>query len=226
MVSELNEILKSVRDAHATLPNYKSNKSRYDPLTEDDKSSMSESAVEKYEEKAKQGILFGDGDLTSLYSKLVSAVSPGGAAGSALAKMGITTAYSQGVTSLQVDEDALRDALSRDPDGVRDAFTSTSGSGGLMVNVSKVLSDYAATTGATKGILVQKSGSVYSPLSLMKNSMQEQIDDYDDQITRWQDKLSDQVEYYTRMFTRLEQLTSVMNSQSSMIASMMGGMGG
>lgn len=223
MVNELNEILKSVRDAYSTLPNYKSNKSRYEPLTEDDKSNMTESAVEKYEEKAKQGILFGDGDLTSLYSKLLSAIAPGGAAGNALSKMGITTTYSQGVTTLQVDEDALRDALSRDPDGVRDAFTSTSGSGGLMVNVSKVLSDYASTTGATKGILVQKAGSAYSPLSLLNNSLQDQIDEYDAQISRWQDKLSDQVDYYTRMFTRLEQLTSTMNSQSSMISSMLGG---
>ena len=223
MVEELNEILKSVRSAHATLPNYKSNNSRYEPLTDGDKSGMTDSAIEKYEEKAKQGILFGDSDLTSLYSKLLSAISPSGAAGSALSAMGITTTYSDGVTTLQVDEGALRDALTSDPDGVRDAFTSTTGNGGLMVNVSKVISDYASTTGATKGILVQKAGSVYSPLSLLKNNMQGQIDEYDDQITRWQDKLSDQVDYYTRMFTRLEQLTSTMNSQSSMISSMLGG---
>ncbi len=223
MVDELNEILKSVRDAHATLPNYKSDKSRYEPLTDDDKSGMTDSAIEKYEEKAKQGILFGDSDLTSLYSKLLSAISPSGAAGSALSAMGISTTYSDGVTTLQVDEDALRDALASNPDGVRDAFTSTTGSGGLMVNVSKVISDYASTTGATKGILVQKAGSVYSPLSLLSNNIQDQIDEYDDQITRWQDKLSDQVDYYTRMFTRLEQLTSTMNSQSSMISSMLGG---
>ncbi|WP_312281147.1 flagellar filament capping protein FliD [Oscillibacter sp.] len=224
MVDELNEILKSVRDAHATLPNYKSDKkTRYEPLTDDDKSGMTDSAIEKYEEKAKQGILFGDSDLTSLYSKLLTAISPSGAAGSALSAMGISTTYSDGVTTLQIDEDALRDALTNDPDGVRDAFTSTTGSGGLMVTVSKVISDYASTTGATKGILVQKAGSVYSPLSVLSNNIQDQIEEYDDQVTRWQDKLSDQVDYYTRMFTRLEQLTSSMNSQSSMITSMLGG---
>ncbi|WP_312634307.1 flagellar filament capping protein FliD [Oscillibacter sp.] len=223
MVDELNEILKSVHDAYSSLPNYKSDKSRYEPLTDDDKSEMTDSAIEKYEEKAKQGILFGDSDLTSLYSKLISAISPGGSSSSTLSKMGISTTYSDGVTSLQIDEDALRDALSSDPDSVRDAFTSTTGSGGLMVTVSKVISDYASTTGATKGILVQKAGSVYSPLSLLSNNIQDQIDEYDDQVTRWQDKLSDQVDYYTRMFTRLETLTSSMNSQSSMISSMMGG---
>jgi len=222
MVSDLNDILKSVHDAYSTVPNYKSDKSRYEPLTDDDKADMSDSEIEAYEEKAKQGILFGDSDLSSLYSKLISAISPGGSSSGALSKIGISTTYSDGVTSVKVDEDALRDALSNDPDSVRDAFTSTTGSGGLMVNVSKVVSSYASTTGSTKGILVQKAGSIYSPLSLLSNSLQDQIDDYDDQITKWQDKLSDKVDYYTEMYTRLETLTSTMNSQSSMISGMLG----
>ena len=137
--------------------------------------------------------------------------------------MGITTNYSEGITSLAVDENALRDALSSNPDSVRDAFTSTSGTGGLMVNVSKVVSDYASTTGATKGILIQKAGSSYSSLSLLNNTMQDEVDNYDKQISKWQSKLSDKVDYYTKMFTRLETLTSQMNSQSSMISGMMGG---
>lgn len=222
MVKDLNDILKSVHDAYSTTPNYKSDKTRYEPLTDDDKADMSDSEIENYEEKAKQGILFNDSDLSSLYSKLLSAISPGGSATGALSKIGISTSYSDGVTSVTVDEDALRDALGNDPDSVRDAFTSTTGSGGLMVNVSKVVSSYASTTGSTKGILVQKAGSIYSPLSLLSNTLQDQIDDYDDDITKWQDKLSDKVDYYTQMFTRLETLTSSMNSQSSLISSMMG----
>ncbi|MPM54135.1 hypothetical protein SDC9_100908 [bioreactor metagenome] len=222
MVKDLNDILKSVHDAYSTTPNYKTDKSRYEPLTDDDKEGMSDSEIEKYEEKAKQGILFNDSDLSSLYSKLISAITPGGSATGALSKIGISTSYSDGVTSVKVDEDALRDALSNDPDSVRDAFTSTTGSSGLMVNVSKVVSSYAATTGSTKGILVQKAGSIYSPLSLLSNSLQDQIDNYDDDITKWQDKLSDKVDYYTKMFTRLETLTNSMNSQSSLISGMMG----
>ena len=223
MVKDLNEMLKSVHDAYSTLPNYKSNNTRYDPLTDDDKADMSDSAIESYEEKAKQGILFGDSDLSSLYSKLLSAISPGGASSTKLSAMGITTSYSEGITSLSIDEDALRTALGNDPDSVRDAFTGTTGTNGLMVNVSKVVSDYAATTGSTKGILVQKAGSVYSSMSLLSNEWQDKIDDYDDQISTWQDKLSDKIDYYTEMFTRLETLTSEMNSQSSMLSSMMGG---
>lgn len=222
MVKDFNDILKNVHDSYSTLPNYKSDNSRYEPLSDSDKDDMSDSAIEKYEEKAKQGILFGDSDLSSLYSKLVSAISPGGTASTTLSKMGITTSYSDGVTSVTVDEEALRSALSNDPDSVRDAFVSTTGVGGLMTNVSKVVSDYAATTGATKGILVEKAGSTYSALSLLNNTLQDQIDNYDEQISKWQDKLSDKIDYYTKMFTRLETLTNQMNSQSSMLSGLMG----
>ena len=222
MVKDFNDILKNVHDSYSTLPNYKSDNSRYEPLSDSDKDDMSDSAIEKYEEKAKQGILFGDSDLSSLYSKLVSAISPGGTASATLSKMGITTSYSDGVTSVTVDEEALRSALSNDPDSVRDAFVSTTGVGGLMTNVSKVVSDYAATTGATKGILVEKAGSTYSALSLLNNTLQDQIDNYDEQISKWQDKLSDKIDYYTKMFTRLETLTNQMNSQSSMLSGLMG----
>lgn len=222
MVKDLNDILKNVHDSYSTLPNYKSDNSRYEPLSDSDKDDMSDSAIEKYEEKAKQGILFGDSDLSSLYSKLVSAISPGGTASATLSKLGITTSYSDGVTSVTVDEEALRSALSNDPDSVRDAFVSTTGVGGLMTNVSKVVSDYAATSGATKGILVEKAGSTYSALSLLNNTLQDQIDNYDEQISKWQDKLSDKIDYYTQMFTRLETLTNQMNSQSSMLSGLMG----
>jgi len=222
MVDDLNAIMESVHDAYSTQPLTKSDGSSYDPLTDDDESDMSDSAIEKYEEKAKTGLLFGDSDLSSLYSKLLSAVQSSGTAGAALRNMGITTSYSDGLTVLSVDEDALRDALETDPDSVRDAFTSTTGTGGLMTNLKSVMDTYASTTGATKGVLIQKAGSTYSSLSLLSNDLQDQVDDLDDQIDKWQDKLSDKIDYYTSLFTKLETLTSEMNSQSSMLSSMLG----
>lgn len=222
MVDDLNAIMKSVHDAYSTQPLTKSDGSSYDPLTEDDQADMSDSAIEKYEEKAKTGLLFGDSDLSSLYSGLLSAVRSSGTAGAALRSMGITTSYSDGLTVLSVDEDALRDALESDPNSVRDAFTSTTGVGGLMTNLKSTIDAYASTTGAAKGILIQKAGSTYSSISLLNNSLQDQVDNLDDQISKWQDKLSDKIDYYTGMFTRLEELTSQLNSQSSMLSGMLG----
>ncbi len=222
MVDDLNAIMESVHDAYSTQPLTKSDGSSYDPLTDDDESDMTDSAIEAYEEKAKTGLLFGDSDLSSLYSKLLSAVQSSGTAGSTLRSMGITTSYSDGLTVLSVDEDALRDTLETDPDSVRDAFTSTTGTGGLMTNIKSIMDSYASTTGATKGILIQKAGSTYSSLSLLDNSLQDQVDDLDDQIDKWQDKLSDKIDYYTSLFTKLEELTSQMNSQSSLLSGMLG----
>ena len=105
-------------------------------------------------------------------------------------------------------------------------FTKTSESGGtsgIMEGMKTQLDRYGATTGAVKGILVQQAGTPLSSLSLLDNQWQKEIDNLGDQITKWQDKLSDRVDYYTSMFSRLEVLINQMNSQSSTLAGLMGG---
>ena len=82
---------------------------------------------------------------------------------------------------------------------------------------------YARTTGATKGILVQKAGTPLSSLSLLNNTWQKEIDRVNEDIARWQDKLATQVDHYTKQFTRLETLINQMNSQSGALAGLMGG---
>ena len=62
-----------------------------------------------------------------------------------------------------------------------------------------------------------------SSLSLMNNQWQTEIDNYNTQIEKWQDKLTSQVERYTSQFSRLELLIQQMNSQSATLAGMMGG---
>lgn len=226
MVEDYNAMAKEIRDAYSTLPAQKSDKSKYEPLTESDKEDMTETAIKNYEEKAKQGLLFGDSDLSSLYGKLLSAIAPSGSDGAALRAMGLSTDYSEGLTTLSLDETALREALENNPDSVTEAFTKVAGAGsstdGLMSKLKAQLDTYASTSG-TKGILINKAGSKYSPVSLLDNSLKDQMDEYDTQIEKWQDKLSDKVDYYTRQFSRLEQLIMQMNSQSSSIMSMMGG---
>ena len=216
MVEDLNKILKSVHDAYSTQPLKKSNNDRYQPLTEDDEADMTESAIEKYNEKAKTGLLFGDSDLSSLYSKLLASVDT-----TKLSKLGITMSYSNGQSTLEVDEDALRTALENNPDAVKNAFTDASS--GLMTRVKSTLDMYANTSSGSPGILVSKAGSAYASTSLLNNTLQEQLNDLDDEIEKWQNKLSDKVDYYTRMFSQLEQLTAQMNNQSSMLAGLMGG---
>ena len=227
MVTDYNAIMEEVKKAYTDMPLRKTNGDRYEPLTDEDRADMSEGAIKEYEEQAKTGILFMDSDISSLYNALRSAITPSGSDGSFLRSIGISTSYSDGLTTLTLDEDALRQALETNPDQVRDAFTKSEEGGaatdGLMASIQKVTDRYAATTGATKGILIEKAGSQYSPTSALNNTMLSKIQDVDDEIERWQGKLSDQVDFYTNKFTQLEMLINQMNSQSSALAGLMGG---
>ena len=225
MIEDYNAMIGEVRTAYSTLPAQKTDGSSYEPLSEDDTSGWSQSAIERYEEKAKQGILFADRDLSALYNKLQNVFSPSGQDGSILRGMGINSSYDigTGAMTITLDEDKLRSMLDSDPDMVAEAFTKTTGNGGVMQNLKTTLDNYAKTSGEPKGILIQKAGSPLSPLSLMNNTWQKQIDNYNKQIEKWQDKLSSQVDRYTQQFSRLEQLVQQMNSQSSALAGLMGG---
>ena len=228
MVEDYNAMVTEIKNAYSTMPQQKSNGNYYEPLTEEDKADMSESSIKAYEEKAKQGLLFADRDLSALYSQLTSAISMSGKDGADLKAIGITSNYSNGLTTLSLNEEKLRSALETDPDKVRDVFSKSMASGsssnGLMQALKSPLDMYSKTQG-TKGILVQKAGSTLAPSTLYKNTLQNKLDDIDTQIEKWQDKMADQVDRYTSKFTALEKLISQMNSQSSALASFLGSNG-
>lgn len=225
MIKDYNTMATEIKNAYSTLPSTKSNGSRYEPLTDEDIADMSETAVEAYEKKAKQGILFGDNDLSALYSKLLNAISPAGQDGANLKAIGITTSYSDGITTLSLDEETLRSVLGSDPEKVKDTFTKSVANGassnGLMQSVKNVVDTYAKTTGE-KGILINLAGSVRAPTTISQNRIQDDLDEIDAQIEKWQDKLEDRIDYYTSQFTQLEQLISEMNAQSMQLMSFMG----
>ena len=128
-VNDYNEMVTQIKNAYSTMPLQRSNKLFYEPLTDDDKEGMTDSAIEDWEEKAKTGILFGDRDLSSLYSRLTSAVSMYGQDGADLKAAGITVNYSNGLSTLSFDEKILRDTLDSDPDRVKDIFSKSTDNG-------------------------------------------------------------------------------------------------
>ena len=223
MVTDYNAMVTEVKKAYSDMPLQKSDGSKYEPLTAEDEADMTESEIKAYEEKAKTGILFMDRELSSLYSALRGAV-VGDGDPAYLREIGISTSYEEGLTTISLDENKLRQALETDLDGVRDAFTKSGENGnGLMASIQEVTDRYASTTGATKGILIEKAGSKYSAASALDNTMQDKLEDLDEQIARWQDKMSNKVDYYTNKFTQLEVLINQMNSQSSALAGLTGG---
>ncbi|MCI9578685.1 MAG: flagellar filament capping protein FliD [Oscillibacter sp.] len=226
MVEDYNAMAKEIKDAYSTLPAQQSNGAYYEPLTSEEEADASESFIKNWNEKAKQGVLFGDRDLASLYQRMTSAISMTGEHGAALREAGITVNYSNGLSTLEFDEDKFRAALNDDPDKVRDAFTASVDSGaksdGLMQALKQPLEIYGKTEGG-KGVLVEKAGSPLAPSTMYNNTIQKELNRIDEQIERWQDKMNDQVDYYTNQFSRLEQLILQMNSQSSYFSQLMGG---
>ena len=233
MVVDFNTMLSEIRSQYATLPYRKSSNgafSNYEPLSDEDKVTMSESAIQNYEAKAKQGLLFNDSNLSGLYSKLLGIFTDGTKNQQQLSNMGLSITYSSvdGSAQLMLDENKLRSALDSDPDAVADVFTRATATAdgqpmGIMQQLKTHLDRYGALTGSNKGILVEQAGTPLSSLSLMNNAWQTQIDNLGTQIEKWQDKLAAQVDKYTSMFSKLEVLINQMNSQSSTLAGLLGG---
>ena len=227
MITDYNDMMGEIRKAYATLPYQTSSGAfkDYEPLSDEDKATMSESAIKAYEEKAKQGILFGDSNLSNLYGQLRNAFDASSAFGKQLHQMGISVSYNgnDGSSYLTLDENKLRERLESDPDSVMEVFTGSGSQEGVMQGLKTQLDRYSGTIGSTKGILVEQAGSPLSSASLLSNTWQKQIDSIGTEIEKWQDKLSDRVDYYTSMFSRLEVLINQMNSQSSTLAGLMGG---
>lgn len=229
MVEDYNKMANEIKDAYTTKPLTNSSGKRYKPLTEEDTKDMSDEAVKRYEEKAKKGLLFADSNLSSMYSELRYAISDRDMDGDKqldLEAIGITTAYANGKTTLVLDEDKLRAAVETDLGKVKDVLTrepvDEKDTGGLMYGLQTTLDKYARTTGDKKGVLIELAGSEKAPASISNNTYKGKMDRLQEQIDRWQNKLADKVDYYTRQFTALEKLISEMNSQSSALYGMMG----
>ncbi len=227
MATDYNEIMEAVKSAYADAPLEQSSGSEYQPLTAADKEDMTESEIAAYEEKAKTGILFMDSDLSQLYTEMRNAMESVGTSTGDLAEIGITTTYLDGLTTMNVNEEKLREALEEDPSKVEEVFTNNTDYGstynGLMANLDPVLERFAKTSGEPKGILVSRAGSIHSPTTAINNLMLKEISEIEEEIETWQDKMFDKVDYYTAQFTRLEVLINEMNSQSSAFSGMMGG---
>ncbi len=226
-IKEFNELATQVRSEYSTQPLKDANKRRYEPLTDADKEDLSESQIKAYEEKAKTGLLFGDTDLSGLHNALRSGITPSGAVRGAMTEIGLTTKYENGVTTLSLDEDKFRAALEKNPDEVHKVFTASKENGdsydGLMARAKSTINTYASTSIGSYGVLVNKAGTKSKSLTLMNNTLQKKYNSLEEQIERWQTKMSDKVDYYTRQFTQLEKLMNEMNSQSSALAGLMGG---
>ncbi|MBR1729855.1 MAG: flagellar filament capping protein FliD [Selenomonadaceae bacterium] len=118
-VEDYNKILSSLYEKYDE-KQYKD----YKPLTESQKEQMKDEQIEKWEEKAKSGILYHDETISKIIYSMREAISTpvdgiNGKYNSAYS-LGIKTTGTKG--QLTLDEDKLKQALTDDPDSVYNVF--------------------------------------------------------------------------------------------------------
>ena len=223
MIKDYNDMIELVNKEVSTKPNRS-----YEPLTDEQKADMTEDQIKIWEDKAKEGMLFNDSDLRGLSDSMRFIFESGSADKAALESFGISTSTDYGDNGkLVLDETKFRAALESNSADLQKLFTrsadeATGDKGGVMARLSEITDKYAGTTGATKGILIEKAGSVYAPTSILNNSLQKSMDSLDTVIDRFKDQLNTETDRYIKQFTNLETLISQMNSQSSWLSQSLG----
>ncbi|NLO40850.1 MAG: flagellar filament capping protein FliD, partial [Ruminiclostridium sp.] len=213
----------------------------YQPLTDEEKEALSEKEIEKWEEKAKAGLLKNDSILQRIQSDMrMALISSVEGVGISLSSIGITSKSWQDNGKLTIDEDKLKQAIREKPDEVKNLFiqksedvpsysrdltaqerSTRSKQQGLLNRISDILEDnisiYRNKYGR-KGILLEKAG-MEGDASEYNSSIAKDIDDYNDRIKEMLDKLLKKEENYYREFSRLETYMNQMNSQMNWLMS-------
>lgn len=222
MINDYNDIVKLVNSEVSTKPN-----SKYAPLTDDQKTDMSESEIELWEKSAKTGLLFADPTLRSLATDLRFVFSFSVPGQGQISDLGITsaTAYKDN-GQIVLDEAKLKKAIEEDPDRVMKMFLTpksteagaTNNDAGIVDRMKAVMDKYVATIGENKGTFIKMVGVENSYLET-QSSYYTKMKEIDIAVTNLKrTQVLEETRYYNQ-FTALEKYISQMNSQSSWLSS-------
>lgn len=230
-VEDYNKIIEEVYGQLDQKPN-----SDYYALTDDDIEDMdlSEKQQEKWEEKAKEGLLYNDSTVSTVMQKmrsvLYSTVKTADGQTFSLFSMGITTSDDWGDHGkLELDETKLEAAFEQYADQIADLFAGTTVDEngntvktGIMHKLDNVLTGAVKTTGARKdkGTLVQLAGTK-TGTSATDNSIYDQLKSISTLISSLETRYEKQQDRYWKQFSNLETMMGSLNSQTSYIQQLM-----
>lgn len=209
LVESYNSILDSFNKKVKEAPNRD-----YPPLTEEQREALTEDEAEKWDEKAKQGLLYNDSILretltafrTSTYTPVAGI--PNGQI-QLLSQLGIKTGYMSTSGKLEIDEDQLKEAISNNPDEVAKLFTADDGIATRMYKqVNKAIDN-----------LNKKAGRPETAANIDSSIVGKSIVELQTQMSTFEDKLTTIEDRYWRQFTAMETALNKMNEQSSTLAS-------
>ncbi|WP_298470776.1 flagellar hook-associated protein 2 [uncultured Psychrobacillus sp.] len=190
----------------------------YSPLTASQKEDMKEKEIELWEEKAKSGTLKNDSTISSMLQSMRSVLNGAieGTSGTIrLSDIGITTSKDYSTNGkLEINETKLREAINSDPNKVYEVFAksgSTTEESGLATQVRAIITDSRKNLTDKAGI----TGATNNTFSIGRA-----LDNFNQQISRLQNRLTMVEDRYWKQFTAMENAINRANSQSASIAGM------
>ena len=203
----------------------------YDALTEEERSKLSDTQIEKWEEKAKQGLLRRDSTLQTLLSGMRTTLNQGvqvtmedgSTKTMTLASLGIVTGDYTENGKLHILGDEDDDQYSSETNTLKNLLESGSDIVGQVIggstNISGVgtqMYDYLRKS-MTRIEGVRSTQTFYNDKTL-----DSEIDDYDDDIDKWDEKLQNLEDKYYDQFSKMESAMAKLQSQQSYLSSLFG----
>lgn len=214
-VKEYNKLVTEMAEAY-----YATSARGYEPLTTEEKESMTDDQIKLWEDKIKGSLLRRDDTLGSLMTAMRAALQTSvdiNGKQYSLASFGITTGtdykergllhiYGDTEDSVYADrDDKLKKALNEDPDLVMNVFTN------IVDKLHSTMQDKMKATSLSSAL------TFYNDKQL-KNT----IEDYKEDITAWTKKLKEMENKYYKQFSAMETALSKLNSQTNSLSGLLG----
>jgi flagellar hook-associated protein 2 len=177
------------------------------PLTDEQRQSMNETDIKRWEERARSGLLRGDDTLMRIVGRMRRDFAEPIAEGTLrqVSALGIQTVHHGEGGRLHINETRLRAELERDPSAVEDLFIQVARR--LRTSLDVSVREINAQAGSPSGFTRADSSVIGQQMQRLNDRMARE----EDRISRVEDRL-------WRQFTSLERAMERMNSQSAWLA--------
>lgn len=209
-VEDYNKLIEDLyKEVNTSRP--KKNNAYFDPLTDEQKEEMDDKEIEKWEEQAKQGLLYRDNNIQKFLSDIRNVMSRG-IGGFTLRDMGIKlTDNWRDNGKLEIDEAKMDSAIEAYGDKIADFFT---GENGLAAKLETVIDKAISTKTKKYGYLTSLAGMENTKTDT-DNQIYKQMKLIQDIIDKLNKKYESEQERYWKQFTTLEKYMSQMQQQAS-----------
>jgi flagellar capping protein FliD len=212
-VEDYNKMIDKLNGYVRAEPTYR----KYDPLTDAQRNEMTENQIEKWEEKAKQGLLYNDSTIGNFLQNIRSVLYTKSSDSSvALYDIGIETSNNMDDRGkLIIDEEKLKNALSNNIEEVEKLFTGTNGLANKIANISERA---AKVSVSSPGELVRIAGSKELKVTQANSTLSAELKRIDDRLSFLNVRYEKEKNRYWDQFNSMEKIIANYSAQSAYLS--------